>query len=262
MNKKIIHFAHANGFPSSAYKLFLTELSKDFQVGFLEKHAHNPNFPVTDNWTFLKEELKIEIKRRYDKPIIGVGHSFGGILHVMVSVENPELYEHIVLLDSPLISPIISKLIKISKRTGLIKKLPPAKSTPFRKNFWKTKEEAFEYFRKKDKFCDFDERALRDFVENCLVPNEKGYKLSFDPLIETQIYKTIPHNIPDIYDKITVKFSFIAGTKSMESLLSPIFYTTRHPMLQNFFKIQGSHLFPFEKPIETSQMVRKIILSL
>lgn len=93
MIKDIIHFAHANGFPAKTYNKLFSFLAEDFEIGFIERHGHNPKFPVSDNWSFLKDELKEEIQKNYKQPIIGVGHSLGGILHLLVAVENPELYK-------------------------------------------------------------------------------------------------------------------------------------------------------------------------
>ncbi len=92
MSKEIIHFAHANGFPALTYNKLFSNLKENFEVNYLTRHAHNPIFPVTDGWHRLADELREEIIRRYDKPIIGIGHSLGGILHFLVAVEHPELY--------------------------------------------------------------------------------------------------------------------------------------------------------------------------
>src|SRR4028119_714162 len=102
--KEIIHFAHANGFPAKTYNKLFASLAADYEINYLELHAHNPNFPVTDNWEFLAEELNEAIEKRRTTNVIGVGHSLGGILHFLVAVNNPELYKAIVLLDAPLIS--------------------------------------------------------------------------------------------------------------------------------------------------------------
>ncbi|MCP6060700.1 hypothetical protein NL388_36140, partial [Klebsiella pneumoniae] len=75
-----------------------------------ERHAHDPVFPVTDNWFRLKDELREEIRKRYGgAPVVGVGHSLGGVLHLLVAAENPELYRQIVLLDAPVISRLSSR---------------------------------------------------------------------------------------------------------------------------------------------------------
>jgi surfactin synthase thioesterase subunit len=76
----MIFFAHANGFPAKTYTKLFSLLEDEFEIGFIEKIGHNPKFPVTDNWDCLKNELREEIEKRYSQPIIGIGHSLGGIL--------------------------------------------------------------------------------------------------------------------------------------------------------------------------------------
>jgi pimeloyl-ACP methyl ester carboxylesterase len=256
---RIIHFAHANGFPALTYKKLFSYLSDEFEVFFLERHGHNPDFPVTDNWVFLKEELKAELEKRYQRPIIGLGHSLGGILHILVSIEKPELYEQIILLDSPIINRSVSFLLKIAKKTGFIQKLSPARSTRFRKNFWKSKEEAFDYFRNKPRFRDFDVDVLRDYVNHGIIQNGTGFQLFFKPSIEAKIYLTIPDNLPKIYNKICVPFSFIAGSRSLETKFAGISYTKKHPMFKALIKVEGSHLFPFEYPFEAAKAIKEVI---
>ena len=75
-----VFFAHANGFPSATYGKLFAALGADFQVTHLEQHAHDPRFPVTDNWPNLVDEL-IHHLREQPEPVWGVGHSLGGVLH-------------------------------------------------------------------------------------------------------------------------------------------------------------------------------------
>src|SRR5262245_9088496 len=104
MPAEIIQFAHANGFPAKTYNKLFSYLDGDFEINYLARHGHNPRCLVTDNWKALKEELQAEIENRFSEKIIGVGHSLGGILHLLVAFERPELYKSIVLLDAPIIS--------------------------------------------------------------------------------------------------------------------------------------------------------------
>ena len=96
MSKEIIHFAHANGFPARTYSKLFSFLETDFEINFLERHGHHPKFPVNDGWQSLRDELQAEIESRYSQPIIGVGHSLGGVLHFLVACEKPELYRQII----------------------------------------------------------------------------------------------------------------------------------------------------------------------
>jgi pimeloyl-ACP methyl ester carboxylesterase len=257
MSKDIIHFAHANGFPAKTYNKLFSCLENDFEINYLERHAHNPKFPVTDGWKRLKDELEEEIEKRYTKPVIGVGHSLGGVLHFLVAVENPKLYKRIILLDAPIISRLSSKGLQILKMTNLIDRYSPSRTTRFRRNLWKSKEEAFEHFRRKDNFAKFDREVLLDYIENGTIETEKGYELFFKPSIEAKIYRTIPHHLPRFRGKLQVPTDYIGGTNSREARLARISFMRRHFPI-DFHFIEGSHLFPLEKPRETADLISKI----
>jgi pimeloyl-ACP methyl ester carboxylesterase len=258
MNKQIIHFAHANGFPAKTYSKLFSYLEDEFEIGYLEHHAHNPKFPVTDSWERLRDELREEIENRYTQKIIGIGHSLGGILHFLVAVKNPELYKAIVLLDAPIISRLSSLGIKFLKRFGLIEKYTPAHMTRFRRAFWHTKKEVFEHFEKKEKFASFDMDVLRDYVEYGIVETEKGVKLSFSPKIEADIYRMIPDDLPKHRGKLKVPAAYIGGTHSREARLARLAFMKKHlPFTFQF--VEGSHLFPLEKPQETAEIIKETL---
>jgi pimeloyl-ACP methyl ester carboxylesterase len=258
MNKPKIQFAHANGFPSRTYTKLFSCLENDFEINFLERHAHNPTFPVSENWELLKDELHEEIESCYTQPIIGIGHSFGGILHYLLAAENPELYSQIILLDAPIISRISSFALQIGKKINLIDRFSPSKMTKFRRNLWKTREEAFEHFNAKPKFAAFDEDVLRDYIEHGTVETERGFELFFKPNIEAKIYRTVPHTLPQNRRNVIIPITYIGGTNSREGKLAGVNSMKRIKNLR-FEIIEGSHLFPFEKPIETAELIKKII---
>lgn len=254
MLKPIVQFAHANGFPAQTYDKLFSYLKDEFEINYLERHAHNSIFPVTDGWHRLADELREEIVKRYDKPIIGIGHSLGGILHFLVAVQNPELYKAIILLDAPIISRLSSAGIRFLKLTKQMKNSPLVKTTRFRRAVWKTREQAFEHFKENEKFAKFDEDVLRDYIEFGTVKTEKGFELLFNPQIEAKIYGTLPHYLPKFRGKLKVPAFYIGGTKSREAKLARLSFMQKHFPIKFQF-IEGSHLFPFEKPEETAQAI-------
>ncbi len=255
MQKTKIYFAHANGFPAKTYSKLFDFLRDDFEIGFLERHGHNPKFPVSENWKFLKDELREEIKKRCTEKIIGVGHSLGGVLHFLVAVENPELYQQIILLDAPIISRLSSHGLRVLKLTKLIDRFTPSQITRFRRNLWISKQEAFEHFKKKPKFAAFDEAVLRDYVEHGLIETDKGYELFFKPSIEAKIYQTIPHNLPKLRGKLRIPTTYIGGNHSQEAKLARLSFMKKYFPI-DFYEIEGSHLFPFEKPQLTAEKIK------
>lgn len=258
MTKEIIHFAHANGFPARTYNKLFSGLEDDFQIGFIERHGHDPRFPVTDNWKYLKDELREAIEQRYAKPVIGVGHSLGGILHFLVACESPQLYRQIILLDAPIISRLSSRGLQILKITKLIDRYSHSQVTRLRRNSWQTRTEAFAHFRAKPKFAAFDEDVLRDYVQHGVIPAEKGFELYFKPAIEAKIYRTVPHHLPRLRGRLTVPTAYVGGTRSREGELARLSFMRKHFPVENF-TVEGSHLFPLEKPRETAQIIKYII---
>ncbi len=256
-----IFFAHANGFPSHTYTKLFSFLENEFEIDFLERHGHNPEFPVNDNWVFLRDELREEIEKRYQgKPIIGIGHSLGGILHFLVACEKPELYSQIILLDAPIISRLSSRGLQLLKLAKLMDRFSPSQVTRFRRNIWQTREEAFEHFNAKPKFAAFDEEVLRDYINFGTVGCEKGFELFFKPSIEAAIYRTIPHDLPNFRGKLNVPMTYIGGTDSREGKLARLGFMKNNFSIRTEI-VEGSHLFPFERPFETAEKILKVIYS-
>jgi pimeloyl-ACP methyl ester carboxylesterase len=258
MPKPVIHFAHANSFPAKTYSKVFASLEDEFEISYADLLAHNPRFPVKVGWKELAEELREEIERRHTQPVIGVGHSFGGILHFFLACENPELYRAIILLDAPLVGGARADAVRFTQKTGLITRLPHIRQTPFRRANWKSREEALRHFQNIQKFREFDEEVLRDYITFGTVEAEGGVKLLFDPSIEATIYRTLPTNFSEYAGKLNVPAAYLGGTNSREAKLAGLGFMRRNFPFRFQF-IEGSHLFPFEKPRETSSLIEKII---
>jgi pimeloyl-ACP methyl ester carboxylesterase len=261
MPKETIHFAHANGFPAKTYSKLFSFLEDEFEIKYLERHAHNPKFPVTDGWERLRDELREELEKQYTKKIIGVGHSLGGILHFLVAVEKPEIYKAIILLDAPIISRLSSSSVRILKTLNLIDRFTPSQMTRFRRNLWQSKEEIFEHFKQKEKFAAFDKDVLRDYAEHGTIETKRGFELFFKPSIEANIYRALPHNLPKFQGKLKVPAAYIGGTYSHEAKLARLTFMKKNFPFEFHF-LKGSHLFPMEKPQETAEKIKIVVRNL
>ncbi|MGV3495066.1 MAG: alpha/beta fold hydrolase, partial [Ramlibacter sp.] len=80
----LIVFSHANSFPAGTYTLLFRHLrSRGFLVKAVDKFGHELDYPVTNNWPHLVQQLHDFAAREVDKagePAYLVGHSLGGIL--------------------------------------------------------------------------------------------------------------------------------------------------------------------------------------
>lgn len=259
--RDIIHFAHGNGFPSPTYQQLIEGLRVNYEVNYIDRIGHHSDYPVTDNWYHLVDELIHSIETQADVPVIAVGHSLGGVLSFRAAAKRPELFKAVVLLDSPILGRFKSKLLKLSKTIGMIDKITPASQSKLRRTHWDTKEEALAYLKSKPLFKSFKEDCLKDYIKFGMRVESDGYHLRFDRQIEYQIYRTIPHMLYQSEDKHVIPCGLIYGRYSNIIDKHDIRNMKKNYNI-NHQIIDGTHMFPMEKPKTATKMINKMIKKL
>ncbi|MBN3762789.1 alpha/beta hydrolase [Burkholderia sp. Ac-20365] len=259
--KNIIHFSHANGFPASTYRTIFAELADDYDMRFIERIGHDARYPVTRDWPHLVDELLDDIGRAYENPVWLVGHSLGGYLSLMAALRKPQWVRGVVMLDSPVIAGWRSNMLRVSQWTGLDERLSPAAATRTRRTRWTSRDEAWRHFHSKPAFARWDERMLSDYIDFGIpqAAADGARELAFDRLTEYRIYKTLPHTFGSrLAHGAPVPVGFVAGTRSREVRQAGL-HATRRVAGEHFEWMEGSHLFPMERPIETARAVQRML---
>lgn len=262
--KNVIHFSHANGFPASTYRTFFAELGDSYELRHIERIGHDARFPVTRDWPHLVEELIDDIGRTYETPVWLVGHSLGGYLSLMAALKKPQWVRGVVMLDSPVIAGWRSSLLRISQWTGLDEQLSPAAATRKRRTSWASRDEAWRHFHSKPAFARWDERVLSDYIDFGMPQSSPDgtRTLAFDRQVEYKIYRTLPHTLgARLVHGSPVPVSFIAGTHSREVRQVGL-DATRRIAGERFEWMEGSHLYPMERPIETARAVQRLLYAM
>src|SRR4030042_4812 len=80
LNTTPLHFAHANGYPPSAYSPLLHKLGRYFHVTALRMRPLWPDsnpISLTD-WRLFSSDLDSFLEQQGYNSVLGVGHSLGG----------------------------------------------------------------------------------------------------------------------------------------------------------------------------------------
>ena len=264
----LLIFSHGNSFPASTYGVMLASLKKrGFSVKSIEKLGHDERYPVTNNWPLLVQQLadfaQLWVEKTGEKAWL-VGHSLGGILSTMCAARHPELVRGVILLDSPVIGGWKATALGAAKASGLVGNISPGKISQRRTQSWINEQAAYDSFKAKRAFALWEDKVLRDYIAHGTHLGEDGKRhLSFDRRIETLIYNTLPDNLPSLLRRqpLQCPAAFIGGLQSDEIKRTGTELTTQFTKGRMTW-IDGTHLFPMEKPRATAALVEGTIRSM
>ncbi len=254
-------FSHANGFPAGTYRqLFKRWQDAGWQVAAIDKFGHDPRYPVTSNWPKLRDQLIDFIEAQHCGPVFLVGHSLGGLLSLLAACRRPDLARGMVMLDSPVVTGWRAHSVQMLKVSRLLPRVSPGRVSATRRYEWASRKEAAAHYGAKSIFARWAPGMLDDYL--ACGTEKRGGKLvlSFDREVETHIYNTLPHHLGALLHRHPPRcpIGFIAGTRSTEIRqggLGPV----RAMAGPRFRWIEGTHLYPMEKPAETADLVLELL---
>ena len=251
-----IFFAHANGFPSPSYApLFEAFQTHGYAIDSIEKIGLDPTFPITNNWQHLVEQLEHEITSRHQNPVIGIGHSLGGLLTYLLANKRPELYSHLILLDPPVINGWQNIIWWLSKRFNLSDKITPAKVSKNRRTHFANYQDAYDNLRPKRLFRDFTEASFEAYLQHALVPDGKGgLTLAIDLTTELALFRTASDDLWRHRNKLAMPGLYLSAEGS-DFAARPFAKNLCARAGMDYRIVKGGHLFPQEHPVETAGVI-------
>ncbi|HRK26290.1 MAG TPA: alpha/beta hydrolase [Chitinophagales bacterium] len=256
--EQVIHFSHANGFPSACYEEFFNCFPQPpFRFTYLNKTAH-AHFKPSWGWHYLQKELAQAITLHHRQPVVGLGHSMGGVLTLLTAQRQPHLYSKIILLDPPIFGPAKQWFMLLTYVLGISGRYPPASRAKKRRTFFESRQEALSFFAAKPLFKHFTPTSLANYVQHGLLPHPSNntYYLAFDAKTEYRLFCTTPAR----YKKLPLTMpAYLIYSTQYEVLWKKDLEWIAHffPTIK-LLPFNAGHLFPFEKPLETAQLVQML----
>ncbi|KAH7040661.1 Alpha/beta hydrolase family-domain-containing protein [Microdochium trichocladiopsis] len=169
--------AHANGFPKELYEALWADLHAaarrhGFRIrGIWIADVTNQGASGVANEAALgndpswhdhpRDLLHLTNVFRHDmpRPIVGLGHSFGGNCLTQLALLHPRLLTSLVLLD-----PVITKFTNRNAGAGV----SPARSSTWRRDLWPSRQAAADSFRKSPFYNAWDPRVLQSWIDHAI----------------------------------------------------------------------------------------------
>lgn len=249
-----IHFLPGNGFCGGVYGSFLKQfLPYNLFAHDIEGHGQSEapaKFSGLDALALRIPQI-IADQCLSEKPLIGMGHSFGATMTLRVAAENPGLFKALVLLD-PISMP--APLWAVWRGMGVLGINPMARRARRRREVWPSRTEALERLRGRGVFAGWPEVALADFVDHALGPKDGQWGLRCPRELEAQIYEN-PVYPWRYFRQAQLPILFLYGAQSMGFMPMAARRAQRLNPGVSAAKIEGGHCFMLERPAETHAAV-------
>lgn len=247
----VMNFSLGNGFPPEMYLPLVNEIDLNYQKVCLLPRSWWPDTNPADmeSWHVMVDDYIAGIREHQLAPVVGIGHSMGGVINLMAAVEQPELFRAVVLIDPVFFPRWMSRLLGILKKIGVEPRMPLVQGALNRREKWASEEEAYVYFRGKSLFRLCSDEVVRLYTHHMLRPASDGVELAYPKEWEAQIFRTPPLDEWRYPPKIQVPCLIIAGENTNAFRPGAVQLWRRiRPDIPLLTVPKTSHLLPVEEP--------------
>ncbi len=264
-----LHFLHANGYPPDCYKPLLELLKTRYHVfGMLLRPLWNESKPEElDDWHPLSGDLLQFLESTplpTGEPVIGVGHSVGGIVTLRAALRDPGKFRALILLDPVLFVPSVLAAWNFARTMGLGNKVhPKIPGALRRRRTFDSLKTAFRGYRSRKVFKYLSDESLRAYIEGITSPVESdGFGLIYSPEWEARIYLTAMRDF-DIWRELPslkIPTLIIRGAETDTFLENAEKMVNRkNPKIKIEILDKSTHLLPLERPQKVFEMTRAFL---
>ncbi|MBV1880204.1 MAG: alpha/beta hydrolase [Pseudomonadales bacterium] len=264
-DKATLHFLHGVAFSSQTYWPLLKPLAEKYGLFTQDFVGHGESDIGVDlekefiGWRGVVEQVQAVMDSQQisdqGKPLLGLGHSYGASLSLIMAADNPELFSGLVLLD-PMIFPqqMLEMLGSVSFEDN-----PMSSRIVERISTWSSREDARAFFASKKAFCDWREDAFEHFLDSTLQENSNDGSVSLrcPPLLEAQF---VAHPLDAIWhavETVTVPTVIIHSDSVDSPLRQSCIQAAKHNDNIKSIEVKGGHNFMQEYPQEILELVEE-----
>ena len=261
-----LHFLHANGYPPACYRTFLDLLQTRYHLfGMLLRPLwENSNPSEVRDWKPFSQDLLQFLASRSPGPVIGVGHSIGGIVTLRAALSDPYKFRALVLIDPVLFVPASMARWHLVRLLGLGGRLHPliSRANKRRRSF-DDLDKVFRSYRSREIFRYLSDENLHGYIEGITQPLPDGtYELVYSPEWEAHIYRTAMHDF-DIWKDLPgleVPALFLRGAETDTFLNDAASLVKRkNPKVRVEVLEASTHLLPLERPREVYDLIESFL---
>jgi pimeloyl-ACP methyl ester carboxylesterase len=261
-----LHFLHANGYPPECYQPLFAHLQNRYRVFGMKLRPlwEDQNKDDFQDWHPYSDDLLRFLSDRGADPVIGVGHSIGGIVTLRAALRDPEKFRALILLDPVFFVPPFLVGWNFIRAIGLGEKTHPLiPAARKRRREFDNLDVLFRSYRSKPIFRYLNDDSLKAYIAGITKPKaDGGYELAYTPEWETHIYLTglrdfdlwrgLPNlDVPTLIIRGAETDTFLPNAERLVKKKNP--HIRVHTM-QN-----ATHILPLEYPREVAELINDFV---
>ena len=271
-----LHFLHANGYPPECYMPLFELLKTQYHIFGMKLRPLWDDTKIKEihDWHPLSEDLLLFLAsyfplggmpRGAGGPVIGVGHSIGGIVTLRAALHDPGKFRALILLDPVLFVPSFLVMWNLIRALGLGNKVHPKIAGALkRRRTFDNLGLVFRGYRSREVFKYMSDENLHAYISGIAKPKADGsFELAYSPEWESHIYLTglwdfdLWHQLP----KLQIPTLIIRGaetdtfTEKAANLVKK-----KNPKIQIMTLEKSTHILPLERPQQVFDLMQAFLL--
>lgn len=242
--KTLIHFMPGTAFGCKIYWPFLSKLAEHYDIFWHDYQGHGDSDCGNDEfhgWRAVVDRAKAviqkhELESRYDN-IIGMGHSYGGCMTIILAGENPGLFDRLLLTDPFM----VTEQQEASYRTMMPMMVEKTRN---KKPTWQDEASFRNYLATRFMFQNWEEPAIQATVAHNMRRDEAGVlELRCNPIIEAGVYAdVVPALWPNV-EKLEMPVKILSGNQTVPFFAEAHRYAAEIKGNISLRKVEGGHNF-------------------
>lgn len=250
-----LHFAHATGMHAGLYARLLAPLADRFRIiaSDARGHGHSPtglapgaDLPVQiEGEAFADDLLALIDAVDPAAPWLLAGHSLGGAVSLLATVQQPGRVAGLVLIDPPFIP---FDMARAAVAAGIVLPNPLADRAGKRRADFPDRATARTAWAGRGVFAGWQDADLDAYVADGLLPTADGVTLACTPLWEAATFRGVSHRIEAALAALDRPFALVAG--EIGSTVPPAEFEimAAHPRCLAAERLSGTtHFVPLER---------------
>ena len=264
---KRIHILHGTGFSAMTLAVMASQLPKDWSIWLTDVPGHgNSTQPSTrmPDWQKMANTVADAIYEqanvKENGPLIGIGHSMGGVLTLLAAVKYPDLFSEIILLDPVLFQTEMIIAQQLMRVTGAWRRSTLVKSVANRTNTWPSIAAMNESIASKAFYKTWHSQVINDYCEfSSSINADNTVQLSCEPSWEASIFGSYPKGLWRAIYNIKVPVEILVAHNSYFFIPKAVKRAAKINKNIQWQKFGKTHCFPMEEPNETAEKITSII---